>query len=94
MYKYKYIHIESKFIYPYIKEKVITFLWFIHDLFIIWNDTEEELFKFINKLNQKHKTIKFDFKYSKTKIEFLDVLVYKDINNKLQATLYKKPNDR
>ena len=56
--------------------------------------TEEELLKFINELNQKHKTIKFDFKYSKTKIEFLDVLVYKDINNKLQTTLYKKPTDR
>ena len=50
--------------------------------------------KFINELNQKHKTIKLDFKYSKTKIELLDVLVYKDINNKLQTTLYKKPTDR
>ena len=37
--------------------------------------------------------IKFDFKYSKTKIELLDVLVYKDINNKLQITFYKKPTD-
>ena len=61
---------------------------------MIWTDTEEELLKFINEFNQKHKTIKFDFKYSKTKIEFLDVLVYKDINNKLQRTLYKKLTDR
>ena len=59
-----------------------------------WTETEEVLLKFINELNQKHKTIKFDFKYSKTKIEFLNVLVYKDINNKLQTTLYKKPTDR
>ena len=44
--------------------------------------------KFINELNQKHKAIKL------TKIEFLDVLVYKDINDKLQTTLYKKPTDR
>ena len=56
---------ESKFIYPYIKEKVITFLWFIDDLFMIWTDTEKELLKFINELNQKHKTIKCDSKYSK-----------------------------
>ena len=83
--------LESKFIYPYIKEKVITFLWFTDDLLMIWTDTEEELLKFINELNQKHKTIKFGFKYSKTKIEFLDALVYKDVNNKLQTTLYKKP---
>ena len=61
---------------------------------MIWTDTGEELLKFINELNQKHKTIKLDFKYSKTKIELLDVLVYKDIHNKLQTTLYKKPTDR
>ena len=72
---------ESKFVYSYIKEKFITFLWFIDDLFMIGADTEEELLKFINELNQKYKTIKFDFKYSKIKIGFLDVLVYKDINN-------------
>ena len=60
---------------------------------MIWTDTEE-LLKFINELNQKHERVKFDFKYSKTKIEFLDVPVYKDINNKLQTTLYKKPTDR
>ena len=59
---------QSKYIYPYIKEKVITFLRLIDDLFMIWSGTEEELLKFINKLNQKHKTIKFDIKYSKTKI--------------------------
>ena len=65
---------ESKFIFPTKKEKVRKFLGFIDDLFMIWTDTEEELLKFINELNQKHKTIKFDFKYSKTKIVFLYVL--------------------
>ena len=38
----------------------MTFLWFIDDLFMIWADTEEELLKFINEINQKHKTIKSD----------------------------------
>ena len=33
-------------------------------------------------------------KYSKGKIEFLDTLTYKDKNNKIQTTLYKKPTDR
>ena len=37
---------ESKFIYPFIKEKGITFLRFIDDLYMIWTDTEEELSKF------------------------------------------------
>ena len=63
---------ESKYIYPYIKEKVTAFLRFINDLFMIWTGREDKLLKSINKLNQKHKTIKFYIKYSKTKIEFLD----------------------
>ena len=62
---------ESKFIFPTKKEKVIKFLRFIDHLFMIWTDTEEELLKFINELNQKHKTIKFDFKYSKKNSIFI-----------------------
>ena len=81
-------------IYPYIKEKIKRFLRFIDDLFMIWTGTEEQRLRFINELKQKHKTMKFEFKYSKPKIEFLDALVYKDINNKLQITLCKKPTDR
>ena len=30
---------------------------------------------------------KFDFKFSKEKIEFLDTLVYKDHDNQLQTTI-------
>ena len=44
-------------------------------------------------MNKKHHSIKFDFKFSKEKIEFLDNLVYKDHNNRLQTRLYKKPTD-
>ena len=47
---------ESKFIYPYIKENVITFLRFIDDLFMIWTGTEEELLKLLNqKLTKRTK---------------------------------------
>ena len=45
-------------------------------------------------LNKKHPSIKFEFKYSETKIEFLGVLVYKDNNNMLQTTIYRKQTDR
>ena len=40
--------------------------------------TEEELKFFFNKFNKKHPSINFHQKYSKSKKEFLDVLVYKD----------------
>ena len=51
---------ESKYIYTYIKEKIITFLPFIDDLFMIWTGRQEELLRFINKVNQKkteHQTL-------------------------------------
>ena len=47
---------------------------------------------FRNLANQKYESIKFDFMFSKYKIEFVDTLVYKDKNNILQTTLFKKNN--
>ena len=61
---------------------------------MIWTGSEQELLDFMSGLNKKHPSIKFEFKYSQTKIEFLDVLVYKDHNNMLQTTIYRKQTDR
>ena len=72
---------EQKYTYPYVKTKV--------DLYLRYG-TEEELKKFFNEINKKHPSIKFDQKYSKSKIEFLDDLVYKDEQQKLQTILFKK----
>ena len=85
---------ELKYIYPFITGKTKMFLRFIDDLFMIWTDSEQELPDFMSDLNKKHPSIKFEFKYPQTKIEFLDVLVYKDQNNMLQATIYRKQTDR
>ena len=61
---------------------------------MIWTISENQLNIFINEINKKHHSIKFDSKFSKDKIEFLNTLVYKDHNNRLQTTLYKKTTDR
>ena len=61
---------------------------------MIWNGTKAELMTFIKELNEKHKTIKFDFQISRRKITFLDVMLYKDKNNNIQTTLYRKPTDQ
>ena len=66
---------------------------FIDDLLMIWTGSEQELLDFMSDLNKKHPSIKFQFKYSQAKIEFLDVLVYKD-HNKLQTTIYRKQMDQ
>ena len=55
---------------------------------------KEQLITFINKLNKKHKTIKFEYEVSMQKILFLDTTVYKDKDNNLQTTLYGKPTDQ
>lgn len=47
-------------------------------MLIISKSRAKELLKFINELNKMHKTIKFDFRYSKL-----------ETNN--QQTFYKKP---
>ena len=85
---------ELKYIYLYIKDKTKMFLKFIDYPFMIWTVSEQELPDFMSHLNKKHPPIKFEFKYSQTKIEFLDVVVYKDHNNMLQTTIYRKKPDR
>ena len=84
---------ELKYIYPYIKDKT-KMLRFIDDLFMIWIGSEQELLYFMSDLNEKRPSIKFEFKYSQTKMELLDVLVCKDHSNMLQTTIYRKRTDR
>ena len=59
---------------------------------MIWTGSEQELLDFTSDLNKKHPLIKFEFNYLK-KIEFQDVLVYKDHNNMLQSAIYRKQMD-
>ena len=74
---------ELKYVHQYTKDKTKIFLRFIDDLFMIWAGSEQELLDFMSDLNKKLSSIKFEFKYSQTKIEFLYILVYKDHNNML-----------
>ena len=54
------VQFEAKHIFPYIHGKALLFLRYIDDIFMIWNGTNEELILFIDEVNKKHKTIKFD----------------------------------
>ena len=84
---------EEKHIYPLIKNKSAIYLRQIHDIFMVRIKSESELRHFMNEVNQKHQSIKFDFKFSKESVEFLDTLVNIDSKKRLQTTLYKKPTD-
>ena len=85
---------EAKHICPYIKEMSLLYLRYIDDIFMIWKGTKVELITFIKELNEKHKTINLDFQFSPRKIAFLDTMLYKDENNKIQTTLCRKLTDQ
>ena len=54
---------EEKHIYPLIKNKSVIYLCYIDDIFMVWIKSESELRHFMNKINQKHQSINFDFKF-------------------------------
>ena len=56
--------------------------------------SEKQVKYFMNELNQKHPSAKFDYKFESKRIEFPDTLVYKDQQNKLQTTIFRKSIDR
>ena len=56
------------------------YLWwsYIDDIFLLWENGENKLKSFIDKINKAHPTIKFTAEWSKTSINFLDATVSKN----------------
>ena len=88
------IQFEAKHIYLYIHGKDLLFLRYANDIFMICNGTKEKLISFIDELNKKHKTIKYDYKIPTKQIEFLNTMVYQDQQFKIQTTIFRKPTDQ
>ena len=61
---------------------------------MIWKGTKAELITSIKDLNEKLKTIKFEFQVSPRKMAFLDAILYKDEKNNIQTTLHRKPKSQ
>ena len=55
----------------------------------IWTGNKKDLIKFLNDLNTKHKSIKFQYQISKTSITFVDTEIY--IKNNI-LKIYRKKN--
>ena len=85
-------HFEKKLIYPFIKGFLFIYLRFIDDLFFIWTGNKKDLMKFLNELDTKHESIKFEYQISKTSITFLDPEAYIK-NSKLYTKIYRKQTD-
>ena len=76
---------EQKYIYPLIKDKSFLFLRLIDDIFMVCTKSEKLLKDFMSELNQKHHSIKFDYKFECKQIKFQ--------KNKLKTTLFRKSSD-
>ena len=62
------------------------------DIFSLWNQSVEKLMEFTNYLSSICPTIKFTVRFDHQKLEFLDVLVYKD-KGALHTTAFSKETD-
>ena len=71
-------YFEEKLIYQLIRNVTTLYLRYVDDIILIWTKSENELITFFEKISQQHPSIKFEIRYSKDKIEFLDTLIYKE----------------
>ena len=82
-------YFEKELISPFIKGFSLIYLRFIDKIFFIWTGNKKDLMKFLNELNTKHKSIRFEYQISKTRITLLDTEIYIK-NNKLYTKIYRK----
>ena len=70
---------------------------YIDDIFIIWNNTIEELETFLGRLNSFNPNLKFTHEFSSTSIDFLDLTIFKgncfNVTNLLDTKTYQKPQN-
>ena len=82
-------YFEKKPIYPFIKGLSLTYPRFIGDIFSLLTGNKKDLVKFLNELNTKHESIKFEYQISKTSITVVDTEEYIK-KNKLYTKIYRK----
>ena len=73
--------------------KPLSWLRYIDDIDIKWNDTEEHLLEFFNHCNSFHHSIKFTHESSSEKITFLDTTTSIE-NGELTTDLHTKKTDK
>ena len=69
------LEFEEKYIHLLIKTKSVIYLCYIDD-FTIWIKFESKLRLFMNEINQKHQSIKLDFKFSKENYGISEQIIF------------------
>ena len=65
---------------------------YIDNIFLLWQHGKEKLKEFLNILNCYHSSIKFTSKYSRERIDFLDIEIIKE-GNRLLTDVFVKSTD-
>ena len=60
---------------------------------MIWPHSRQELYSFLEALNNVHESLKFTSNISQNTTNFLDVTITKDKKGNIQTSLYTKPTD-
>lgn len=95
------VKIANIYMYKWFEEKLNlyngnkpdTIVRLVDDCFFLWEHTEESLKELFLYLNNCHDTIKFEYNYSNTSVNFLDTTVYIK-NNSLHTKVYTKETDK
>ena len=69
-------------------------LWirYVDDVFVVWSFGKEKLLNFLDHLNSIHPRIEFTLELEQNnQLPFLDVLVIKTQDGRLEHTVYRKP---
>ena len=82
---------ERRHVYTYSKQPLL-YKRYIDDIFLLWTFGPVELQKFIDHLNSRIPSIRFEANISESEINFLDVKVLLS-NNTISTTLYTKETD-
>lgn len=71
-------------------------LWrrYIDDVLLIWKGSFDELNNFLTYVNSTTNYLSFTMEYNDQSIDFLDLTIFKDVNNTLQSTIHRKPLSR
>ena len=85
--------LEKKLLEGYRLEPIM-WLRFIDDIFALWTHGLDELYLFLDYMNDFHPSIKFTMEFSDERLVFLDTIVKKAAySNTLLVELYTKPTD-
>ena len=74
------------------RNSIMLYVCCIDNIFLIWKVTEEDLKKFLSKINDVHQTIKFDYELSKKSVNFL-ICKGSISGNMLSSSVYTKSTD-